>query len=355
MERLILEQELNPEKKDTQIEKRKLEHIMTCIENNVKARNKKPGFEDVFMIHRCLPEINREEIDLSIEFLGHKLSAPLIITGLTGGAHKAMKINSSLAEAVEELGLAAFIMANIGGIQLKKAEQKTVKKTVEMVEADALTIHLNPLQEAVQPEGETDYSGILSKIELVTRYLDIPVIVKETGAGISAEDANKLYNANISGIDIAGAGGTSWSAIEYYRSKKKGNIEGEELGEKLWDWGIPTIVSLIEVSQTVDIPIIASGGIRNGLDIAKTLAIGANIAGVALPVLKPALKNSAAVSKKMNLLIHQLKTVMFLVSASSVKELKNVPLVISGTTALWLKSRGFNLDTYAKRGAVSRI
>jgi len=362
-----------------QIEERKNDHIRVCLEEDVKARKITPGFEDVFLIHRALPEINRAEINLATKVFNHKFSAPIIVEAITGGTEKAFKINAAIAQAVEELGLGmgvgsqraalenpklertysiarkkapnAFLIANIGGPQIiREYDLKRVKKAVEMINADALAIHLNPLQEAVQPEGETDYAGILEKIKEITDALEVPVIIKETGAGIAAEDAKKLKEAGVSGIDIAGAGGTSWAAVEYHRAKQRGDHFGQELGRDLWDWGIPTVVSLVEVAQTVNLPVIASGGIRSGNDAAKALALGADLAGFAFPILGPALRSSKEVERKLSLMMHQLRTVMFLVGADSIERLKVSPLVITGRTAEWLRIRGFHVETYARRG-----
>jgi len=370
---------LNRKSQAKQTEERKTEHIRICLEEDVKAKRITTGFEDVFLIHRALPEINQKDIDLSTQVFGHTFSAPLIITGITGGTEKAFKINAAIAEAVEELGIGmgvgsqraalenpklertysivrkkapnAFILANIGASQIKKERSLIqAKKAIAMISADALAIHLNPLQEAVQPEGETDYAGVLQKISELTGSLDVPVIVKETGAGISAEDAKKLLEAGGSGVDVAGAGGTSWAAVEYYRAKQRGDISGQEVGRDLWDWGIPTVVSLVEVVQSVSVPVIASGGVRTGSDVAKALALGAALAGFAAPVLGPSLKDSDEVRRRIELVIRQLRTVMFLVGASSIERLKAVPVVVTGRTAEWLQARGFNLKNYAGRG-----
>ena len=362
-----------------QIEERKNEHIEVCLEEDVKAKKITTGFEEVFFVHKALPEISRDEIDLSTEVFDHRFSAPIIIEGITGGTEKAHKINAALARAVEELGLGmgvgsqraalenpklertysiarkrapnAFLIANIGGPQIKgEYDLERVKKAIEMIEADALAIHLNPLQEAVQPEGETDYAGILEKIREIASALDIPVIIKETGAGIAAEVALRLKEVGASGIDVAGAGGTSWAAVEYHRAKKRGDSFGQEVGRDLWDWGVPTVVSLVEVVQSVDLPFIASGGVRSGNDIAKAIALGADLAGFAFPVLGAALKSSDEVVRKIKLMMHQLRTVMFLVGARSTGMLKRSPLVVTGRTAEWLRARGFDFETYARRG-----
>jgi isopentenyl-diphosphate delta-isomerase len=282
--------------------KRKADHIRICIEQKAQAKKTTAGFEDIQFVHRALPELDRQKISLSTSFLGKKLSAPIIVGAMTGGTEEATKINGSIAEAVEKLGLGmgvgsqragiedvklvktysvtrkkaptAFLIANIGGVQLVHGYGlKEVKKAMEMIDADALAIHLNAVQETVQPEGQTNFKGILSKIQETASKLEKPVIVKETGCGVSAEDAKALEDAGVKAIDVGGVGGTSFAAVEYYRSTSP-NI----MSEIFWDWGIPTAISLIEVTQTVKIPVIASGGVRSGLDIAKSIALNASLA-----------------------------------------------------------------------------
>jgi len=363
-----------------QIEERKNDHIQICLEENVQARRTTTGFEDVFLVHKALPEIEREKINLSTVVFNHKFSAPLIVGAMTGGITKATKINATIAEAVEELGLGmgvgsqraaiedqkledtfaiarkkaptAFLVANIGGPQLVRGYGvKEAKKAVEMMKADALAIHLNPLQEAVQPEGETNYLGVLSKIGEIARALDVPVIVKETGAGIAAEEAEVLEEAGVAGIDVAGVGGTSWAAVEYHRAKRSRNEFRRRLGETFWDWGIPTAVSLVEVVKSVHLTVIASGGIRYGTDAAKALALGANLVSMALPILRPATKDSEEVKQKLQFVIKELENAMFLVGAESIEKLKEVPVVLTGKTAEWLRMRGFKPELYARRKA----
>ena len=363
-----------------QIEERKIDHIQICLEENVQARHKTTGFEDVSLVHRALPEIERDKIDLSTLVFDHKFSAPLIVGAMTGGTAKAVKINAAIAEAVEELGLGmgvgsqraaienpklegsfaiarkkaptAFLIANIGGPQLVRGYGvKEVKKAVGMMKANVLAIHLNPLQEAVQPEGETNYSGVLNKIGEIARALDIPVIVKETGAGIAAEEAKMLEAAGVAGIDVAGVGGTSWAAVEHHRAKRIKDEFRQRLGETFWDWGIPTAASLVEVVQSVHLPVIASGGIRYGTDVAKALALGASLASMALPILQPATKNPQEVKKTLQFVIEELKNAVFLVGAQSIKELTRVPVVLTGKTAEWLRMRGFQPELYARRKA----
>jgi len=359
-------------------EKRKDEHIEICLREDVQARQATTGFEEIHLLHKALPEIDLKEIRLSGQIYNHEFSAPLIVESMTGGTRNGRKINIAIARAVEELGLGmgvgsqrtalekpnaeatftvtrkeapnAFIMANIGAAQLaKQYGVKEAERAVEMLEADALLIHMNPLQEAVQPEGETSLKGVATKIKAIVEGLDVPVIVKEVGCGIGAAQAKQFEALGVAGIDIAGAGGTSWTAVEYFRAKKRGDEARQRLGETFWNWGIPTAASLIETTQTVHIPVIASGGLRSGIDLAKALALGASLVGVAYPVLGPAFRSAREAKKKLQLLLDELKTTMFLVGASSVQQLQKVPLIVTGKMADWLVMRGFEPQNYARR------
>jgi len=365
------------------IEGRKSEHLKICLEEDVQARRVTTGFEDVYLVHRALPEVDRDKINLSTVVFNHKFRAPLVVEAMTGGFKEATKINAAIAKAVEKLGLgmgvgsqraaiedpklertftvvrgeapSAFIIANIGGPQVRQGYGlREAERAVEMVQADALAIHLNPLQEAVQPEGETNFTKVLSKIANITQKIDVPVIVKETGAGIATEEAKKLEAAKVAGIDVAGAGGTSWAAVEYHRAKKQGDEFRQRLGESFWDWGIPTAVSLAETVRSVKIPVIASGGIHSGVDAAKALALGASLVGMAHPVLSSAAKGSEEVEKTLKILLEELKNAMFLVGAESVPALKEAPVVVTGKTVEWLTMRGFQPELYARRGLSDR-
>ncbi|HDO20570.1 MAG TPA: type 2 isopentenyl-diphosphate Delta-isomerase, partial [Candidatus Bathyarchaeota archaeon] len=245
-----------------------------------------------------------------------------------------------------------FVMGNIGAAQFSlKYGLDEAFKAVEMVDADALAVHLNPLQEAVQPEGEPFYDGVLEKLKLLSSSLKLPIIAKETGSGISGEVAAKLEKVGISGVDVGGAGGTSWAAVEYYRSLEAGDLSHASLAELFWDWGIPTAISICEVSFHTNLPIIATGGVRSGIDIAKALALGASLAGIALPLLKPAVENGVkGVLSYLERLINELKVAMFLVGARRIADLKRIPLIIGGFTGNWLKLRGISLEEYARRG-----
>jgi len=244
-------------------------------------------------------------------------------------------------------------MANIGAVQLVNGfGVNEARRAIDMIEADALAVHLNPLQEAIQPEGQTNFAGILEKIGEIARQLDKPIIVKETGAGITAEDAKRLEEAGVKGIDVSGVGGTSFAAVEYLRTRKESSSQ-RKLGDIFWDWGIPTAVSIVEVCQTVKIPVIASGGIRDGLDVAKALSLGSSLASLSQPVLKAAVKGVKETKDLLSLMIEELRNAMFLVGAKSVRELQEAPVVVSGNTAEWLRRLGFNVDSYAQRRMLS--
>jgi len=275
----------------SQTENRKTEHIKISLKEDVQARQTTTGFEDIHFVHQALPEIDRDKISLKTRVFSHNFSTPIIVGAMTGGTKEAEKINMAIAEAVGELGIGmgvgsqraaiekselestykiarkkapeAFLVANIGAPQLShRYGVEEAKKAVEMIEANALAIHLNPLQEAIQPEGEADYVGVLQKIGDITKELQVPVIVKETGAGISAEVAKKLEQVGVNGIDVSGTGGTSWAAVEYYRAKIAGDLFRQRLGKNFWDWGISTVTSLVEASQSTKLTIIASGGVE---------------------------------------------------------------------------------------------
>ncbi|MEM2098714.1 MAG: type 2 isopentenyl-diphosphate Delta-isomerase [Candidatus Bathyarchaeia archaeon] len=364
-------------------EKRKADHIRICLSENAQARDVATGFGDVYLIHRALPEIDKGSVDLSTTVFGHRFAAPVIVGAMTGGTAEATRINAAIAEVVEALGLGmgvgsqraaienarleqtfaiarkkaptAFLIANIGGVQLVHGYgAREVEKAIEIIDADAVAIHLNPLQEAVQPEGQTNFKGVLGKIYEIASVVDVPVIVKETGSGIAAEEAQALEAAGVSGIDVSGAGGTSFAAVEYYRAKGKADNAQRLLGEAFWDWGIPTVASLVETAQTVRVPVIASGGVRCGVDVAKALALGASLASISSPVLQAAVKGSKDTNVLLSVLIEELRNAMFLVGANTVEQLAKVPVVVAGKTAEWLKVRGFNIEKYARRGVVTK-
>ena len=347
------------------ISDRKLEHLLICENYDVEFKDKTNGFEDIELIHNVLPEIDKQEIDLSTDVFGKKLDSPLFITAITGGHPAAKEINRQLAIAAENNGIAmgvgsqraacehpeledtytvvrenapdCLLVGNIGAPQLNLAE-----KAVEILDADILAIHLNPLQESIQPEGDLDARGYIDLISQITDSVSIPVLAKETGCGISAESAKLLVDAGVNYIDVEGAGGTSWAAVETYRA------EDRYLGETFWDWGIPTAISTAEVVSAVDVPVISSGGIRSGLEAAKAIALGADAVGMALPFLKNS-SSQEHLNKFIQRFNDSLRIAMFLVGANDIEELKQSRLVIRGKTREWLNERGINTKNYSRR------
>ncbi|MHA1615912.1 MAG: type 2 isopentenyl-diphosphate Delta-isomerase [Candidatus Njordarchaeales archaeon] len=360
---------------DKKIINRKDEHIYLTLNTDV-AHKETTWFECIKLIHKALPELSLENIQLKTVFLGKTFSYPFLIEGMTGGTELGANINRNLAEAAEELNIPMmvgsqrvalknpevewtfkiarktapdiFLIANIGAPQLPELSINDLEKIVSMIEANALAIHLNPLQEVIQPEGDTNYRGVLEKISEIADYFDIPLIVKETGSGISKEVARSLSNTGIKAIDVAGVGGTSWAAVEYYRARKSRDDLRTRLGEIFWSWGIPTAASIIEARNgaSADLEIIASGGIRSGLDIAKALAIGANFSGAAKPLLEPAMKSADDVKKVIEEMMYELRIAMFLCGAKTINDLKNIEFVILPPLRYWIIDRGLEI----KRG-----
>jgi len=328
---------------------RKVEHI-EVIRRDRGTDRMKFYFDDVRLTHRALPEMKPSDVDPSTDFLGRKLSFPLLISSMTGGDHKLVrKINRNLAIAAEaeQVGMGvgsqrvmftnpkarssfelrdyaptALLFANLGAVQLNYGfGLAECREAVAAVGADALFLHLNPLQEAVQPEGDTDFSGLVKKIGAVAKGLKVPVVLKEVGAGISRADAQLAMKAGIGIFDVAGSGGTSWSRIEHHR-KKDG-----DLGLVFQDWGIPTpdalraLVPLRKRGATL----IASGGIRSGLDIAKAVVLGASLGGLAKPFLEPAMKSPEAVRRVIRNLRKEFATAMFLTGCRTVEQMTGNP------------------------------
>jgi isopentenyl-diphosphate delta-isomerase len=364
-------------KKGTRTEDRKQEHIRICLEREIESIIP-AGFNDITLIHNAVPEINLEEVNLQCTFLGHKLLAPIMVTAMTGGHEEAVPINRHIAQAVETLGLAmgvgsqraaiedpalapsfsitrenaptAFLIGNIGAPQLSLGyDVKEAEIAINMLKANALAIHFNAAQEAIQPEGEAHFSGVLQALRRLTKSLSIPIIAKETGAGLNPDNADDLVKAGVKALDVAGLGGTSWPAVEVERAKAEDAMKAT-LGRWFTDWGIPTAIATYEITQKIpSIPVIASGGIRTGVDIAKAIALGADIGGVALPVLSSAILDAKAVQVYLETLIQGLKATMFLVGANTLEDLAKTPLIVKGATRNWLELCGYNLEELARR------
>jgi isopentenyl-diphosphate delta-isomerase len=345
-------------------EQRKAEHVGIILKENVSAEY--DFWSDVHLVHDALPEIDFDEIDTSTTFFGRKLAAPLVISSMTGGFGGGKEINGNLAKAAAEVGVAMGVgsqraalekpelaetyaivadhdvplrFANLGAPQLIAQGKKRAygaddaKRAMEMIDAHVLICHLNFLQEIVQPEGDHNAKGVLDAIHrLAARF---PVVAKETGAGISRSVALRLKKAGVAGIDVGGLGGTSFSAVEYYRAKKDAYALKERLGATFWNWGIPTPASIR--LATVGLPLVATGGVRNGLHVAKAIVLGASAAGMAKPMLEAAKDSSDAVVRELRAVIEELKAAMFLTGARSVKELQGRPAIVQRPTADWLE------------------
>jgi isopentenyl-diphosphate Delta-isomerase len=327
---------------------RKAEHIRICLESDVQFKTQGSGFDRYQFTHSCLPELNYQEIDLTTNLLGKQLGAPILISSMTGGTQQAKEINYRLAEAAQEYKLAMgvgsqrvaiekpdvadtfqvrkvapdiLLLANLGAVQLNyRYGIEECLRAVELLEADALILHLNPLQECIQPHGDTNFRGLLDRIATVCQQLSVPVIVKEVGNGISASMAQQLIAAGVRGIDVAGAGGTSWAQVESERAQ---TALQRRLGETFADWGIPTTECITTIRQlSPTLPLIASGGVRNGLDIAKALSLGADVAGLALPFLQAADSSTAAVTELVQILMAEIQTVLFCTGNADLTTLK---------------------------------
>ena len=336
---------------DTTHRDRKLEHLRINLKEDVQYRQTTNGLERYHFIHQALPDLNLEEIDLSTSFFGKPLRAPLLISSMTGGADEADRINQTLAAAAQATGIAMGLgsqraaiedeslaysyqvrraapgiplFANLGAIQLNYTYTiDQCRRAVEMIQADALILHLNALQEAVQSGGNTNWKDLLPKIEKICRTIGVPVIAKEVGFGISEDAARQLASAGVSAIDVAGSGGTSWSAVEARRAPSSFL---RNLAETFWDWGIPTATSLENVQRAAPKVLrIASGGIRDGLEAAKCIALGASLVGYASPMLKLADRGVESTIEGIKLLKEELRTAMFGVSAANLDALKKTP------------------------------
>jgi len=345
------------------IKERKADHIEICLNERIA-----PGYcywDDIRLIHNALPEVDADNIDMRTDVMGYRLEFPLIVTAITGGFSGAKKINENIAKACSNLGIGMgvgseragmngidpdsysiikdydlpLVIGNVGAPQLVKQKTKDrfykedIAKAKELVDADLVAIHLNFLQEVIQPEGDTNSVGCYDAIRDIAR--DFPIIVKETGAGISSEVAMRLKGTGIQGMDIAGMGGTSFSAVELYRAMKANDEIRSSMGETFFDWGIPSPVSLIEARN--GLPIIASGGILDGIHVACTIAMGASCAGVAHSVLREATESSEAVERKLTLIREELRAAMMLTGSSNIKQLSKTRYVIMGESKEWLE------------------
>lgn len=336
-------------------EQRKKDHIRICLEEDVDSQ--KTFFEEIFLIHKSLPELNLKEIDTSTTFLGKRLNLPLTMAAITGGTSEAKQINKDLAEVAEKKGIGfglgsqramiedpklketyyvrdvapnVLLFGNLGITQVKKFDVQKIKQALDSIKADALCVHINPAQEMFQKEGDFDFKDSSSCLKQLCENLDYPVIGKEVGCGISREVALKLKEIGVGAIDTGGFGGTNWI--------KADGIRSEQDFSSFSNWGIPTPISILE--SKIGLPIIATGGVRSGLDIAKSIALGADICGIALPFLKILKeKGKQGVENYIDNLQKELRIAMFLVGAKNISELKNAKYVLTGKVKDWAEQR----------------
>lgn len=337
--------------KVTPIGSRKSDHIRINLEEDVRS-GLSTGLERYRFIHQALPEIDLDDVDLNLQLFGRKLQAPLLISSMTGGTAEAAEINRTLAIAAQESGIAMglgsqraavdhpelaptfqvrhqapdiLLFANLGAVQLNYGYGlKECQQAVDMIEADALILHLNALQEAVQPEGDTRFAGLLGKIETVCKALSVPVIAKEVGWGFSEQTARQLADAGVAAIDVAGAGGTSWTQVEMHRAQ---NERQARLAAAFIDWGIPTAQSILNIRSTApEMTIFASGGLRNGTDIAKCITLGASLGGMAGPYLKAATQSVDETIATIHEVKREIQVCMFAAGVPNLEALRKVQL-----------------------------
>jgi len=340
------------------ISQRKKDHLALCAGDKVGFRDKTSLLEQVQLIHNAMPEMHADEVDPSVEILGKKLNAPVVISAMTGGTEEAAKINQELARVAEDLGLGMglgsqramferpetawtfkvreqapnmLLFGNLGLVQARKMSTAEIDQLCADVGADALCIHLNPAMEIVQPGGDRDFQGGMDVFRRLTEELSVPVIAKETGCGISRAVGSMLRSVGVSHVDVSGSGGTSWVAVEAHRAED----DKKALAEELWDWGIPTAASLVQL-RGLGLTSIATGGLRTGSDVAKAVALGAAAGGLAAPVLKA--HRAGGYDGAVDFLRGVMQTVrgiMLLTGSRNVAELSRAPTILGPDLARW--------------------
>lgn len=340
------------------ISARKADHLDLCASDAVAFQGKSTLLDEVQLIHDALPELAVDEVDLSTELVGTTLKAPIVIAAMTGGVDRAEAINRDLASVAEELGIAfgfgsmrpllqhgiadgykvrdvaptATLLGNIGVVQAREASTQALADMVGETGCNALCVHLNPAMEVVQPEGDDDFRGGLDTLQRLVEELDVPVIAKETGCGLSRKVGERLVARGVRWVDVSGAGGTSWVAVETLRARAR----TKRLGELYWDWGIPTAASVAQLSG-LGLGIVATGGVRHGLDIARALALGASAGGMARNLLiawnEGGRDGALAAGRE---LIHEIRIACLLTGSQRPGDLAEAPLVVGGELARWV-------------------
>jgi len=335
--------------REPEISRRKADHLEVAASGRAEA-TRSTLLDQVQLVHQALPELATADIDLATELAGKRLAAPLVITGMTGGTAEAAAINRDLARAAQRCGIAfglgsqramaehpeliatyqvrdvapeVVLFGNVGAVQAKAMGTAAVIELAQRIGADAICIHLNAGQELIQAHGDRDFRGLVATIRALVQTSPLPVIVKETGCGLSAEAARALVGAGVTTVDVAGAGGTSWVAVEAVRAAK--GSPAEELGTELWDWGVPTAVSVVACARA-GLATIASGGLRNGYDVARALALGARAGGMAAPMLRAQRAGGrAAVAALIGQITASIRSICLLTGCRSVRDLARAP------------------------------
>ncbi|MHA1979005.1 MAG: type 2 isopentenyl-diphosphate Delta-isomerase [Candidatus Hodarchaeales archaeon] len=368
--------EIDEKKESTLTSERKLAHLQICLEHDVQGRNITTGLEDISFVHHATTDLNMEDIDLSIELFGKKLQFPLVISGMTGGHAFSQQLNDFLSQVAEKKHIGMGVGSQRAALEdaqtresfeiVKENAPKTLKignigagqivegltasdlqDIVSMISADAVAIHFNPLQESIQPEGDTNLQKLMDHVSLLIKKSSTPIIAKEVGSGFSRFDIARIKKSGFKGIDVQGAGGTSWAGVESIRAE---DPKYKKAGEIFWDWGIPTTVSTIFAKNNFSGHIIGSGGVRNGLEVAKLLALGADAAGMAIPFLFAIQDNS--MENSLNFIEeigYQIRLACFLTGSKNIDDLKSTPLVITGKTAELLRAYGIDPKEYSSR------
>lgn len=343
------------------IEDRKADHLEVVASGRADFRDQGTLLDAVRLAHQSLPEMELQDVDLSVSLFGKTLKAPLVITGMTGGTDRARDINRDLARAAQEVGVAfgvgsqramaekpelsatyqvrdaapdLVLVGNIGAVQAVHYGTSRIAELAADIGADAMAVHLNPAQELIQREGDRDFRRVLKLIGKLCADSSVPVVVKETGCGLSAQSARALKKAGVRCVDVSGAGGTSWVAVERHRAFEQS--QEQRLGDELWDWGVPTAVS-VHLCAREELSVIASGGIRSGLDIARAIALGATAGGLAAPVLQAHCEGGyEAVLRYLQGLVHSLRCIHLLTGCRTPGELQSAAKHISEPLRSWI-------------------
>jgi isopentenyl-diphosphate delta-isomerase len=358
----------------SELQERKLAHLALCTHQDVESR-RSTLLEEVHLLHEALPDLSLGEIDPSVEVLGRRLRAPILITGMTGGAPRAGEINRALATVAQKYGFGmglgsqrtlfshpelaetyqvrdvapdVLLLGNVGAVQAREVGPERVAELVDVVHADALCVHLNAAQELVQQEGDRDFRGCLDAIAELVRSLPVPVVVKETGCGFGPATLARLREAGVSWVDVSGAGGTSWTRVESLR----GSARQREIGELLRDWGIPTAAAVVW-ARRAGFHTIASGGIRDAIDVVRALALGARVAGLALPFLRAhesgGLPGLIAFAERLS---EGLRALFLLVGARTPDEVARAPRVLGSALSAWIGSEAGALEARPEPGGM---